>query len=1475
MDRQNIEAIYPLTPLQEGMLFHAIRDPDADAYRIQYSCSLRGELEEDVLRRAWAALAERHAVLRTLFTWEQRERPLQVVRRQVEIPYVSEDWRGVPEKERERRWRQALAADRARGFDFRAAPLMRLALYRLSDAEARLLWSMHHILLDGWSGRLLLRRVIEAYNALRRGEQPAIESRPFEHYVRWLRERDLEPARRHWRSRLAGITAATPLPGPLRSGVPSDDRSHRFLEQALPAGTLERLTQRCREWRVTPYTAVLGAWALLLSRLSSDPNVVFGTTVTVRPPEATDVEGGIGLFLNTIPVRIEIGADAQLTGWLRRIQSQQAADRAYEFTPLTEIQAAAETPANQSLFESIVVYERFPGGAETPPGALAIADEQLDEHSNYPLALIAIPEHELSFRLVYATSCYNEAGAALLLERLAAAIDSMLAAEQETALGAISVLGSGERQSLERFSRPTASLDVAPDVLARFSEHVATRPNETAVRDASGGLSFAELDVSSSRLAAQLAERGAGPGWFVPIALDRSAAMVTTILGALKAGAAYTPLDPSWPGSRIRAVVAELEACAPRGVLIAGTGSAIAEFPNTLDVANAATGEPAQPHPPPTASPEDPAYVIYTSGSTGAPKGVVVERRGLAASTAARGLYYRRPPSAFLLLSSPAVDSAIAGLYWALASGAKLVLPPPQAEQDVAGLARTIHSERVSHLLATPSLYRLLLELAPPEALASLECAVVAGEACPEDLVRLHRERLPGAELHNEYGPAEGTVWVSAANLGVDPPPVTVGRPVAHAELYVLAPGGHPAPIGAAGEVCIGGAAVARGYLAADRGAERFVRKPSISAGRLYKTGDRGRWLPDGRLELLGRVDNQVKIRGFRVEPNEVARTMESFPAVAHAAVVAVEPPRAGGEKRLAGYFVGEADPVGLRSFLTQSLPDYMQPSSLAKLDALPRNTAGKLDHAKLAAIAVAAPDQQSTAPSYVAPRNEAEQALVRIWSELLGVDKIGVHDNFFTLGGDSLLSIRAIARARREGIEIDPRDFFESPTIASLAGHSATAEAAAEAPTERSEAPLTPIQHWFFAEHRVEPAHWNQSVLLALPAETEQAAVRGALELLWRRHDALRLRFKGEGAQRRQVFQAASTPLPFEHAEAAPERLEELCSETQASLDLKTGPLARFLWLDPGAGAEKRLLLVVHHLGIDVLSWSVLLQDLDTALRGEPLPRPRSAAPSRWASRLAERAEEYDGDLAFWAAIPAADATPMRWDRPYRRELDLAGSAETMTADYRGAHAESRLDDWFLSALLRAWTRWCSESRLLVDVENHGRDALADELDVSETVGWFTAVAPVELVAVADPKRTLTSVARQMSEVRARAAGYGALRYLRRALPERARPYVLFNYLGKTASPAPADAPFALADEPRGPERHPGGMRAYPIEINCALEADGPRLRFTFQPAFHDRASIEELVAATVAEMRVMAETRRAPAAVESDLDKAARLLE
>jgi amino acid adenylation domain-containing protein len=900
MPSSSIQAAFPLTPLQEGMLYHTLRDPDAGVYHVQCTATLDGSLAEEYFRHAWELAAIRHAALRTFFSWTGRERPLQVVRRSVDLDFTFLDWREVPDHEQQDRWRALLVEDRRRGFELSTAPLMRFVVARIAPRRHLFLWAIHHALADGWSALLVLDEVMEDYAALAVGRIPARPDAPaFDHFVGWLQQQNVGDAESFWRSTLAGFTGPTPLPGVRRAKVAGATEIGGRVEATLtlPESETAQLHAAAARMRITLNTLLMGAWAMLLARHAGADDVTFGATVSERPVEIDGVERAAGLYLSTVPVRSRITGEERVAAWLRDLQLALSDARAHAALGLAAIHRWSDVPAGAPLFESLVVFENFPSEMIRPfvesmvapapaPEALTMSGASMSVPNDVPLVLLALPGERLTLTLVHDPALVSQNAADRLLAALPAML-SELAYDGDRTTADLSTLGPNERVTvLQRWAVSATPAPAPRDVLAMFEACAADSGAAVAVRTERAAVSYRALDEHANRLANRLRASGVGPGKLVGVLAERSPELIAAMLGVLETGAAYVPLDPEAPAGRLEQLTGRIDA-----VLAAPSLAGRVPPGPTVVLLDEALAEPAGHHDI-TIDPHAPAYVMYTSGSTGEPKGVVVERGNLAASTAARTAYYDEPPRSFLLLSSPVVDSSVAGIYWTLCAGGTLVLPPARAEQDVDSLARLIERSAVTHMLLVPSLHHTLLEHANPLRLASLRCVIVAGEACPPDVVRLHRERLPGVALHNEYGPTEATVWATAGELTREPEgPVTIGRPVPGARVYLLDERLRPVPIGATGEICIGGAFVARGYLGRpEETARRFVDDPFAPGGRIYRTGDRSRFLDDGRIEFLGRTDEQLKVRGFRVEPGEIERALQAYRGVREAAVVLRRP---------------------------------------------------------------------------------------------------------------------------------------------------------------------------------------------------------------------------------------------------------------------------------------------------------------------------------------------------------------------------------------------------------------------------------------------------------------------------------------------------------------------------------------------------------------------------------------------------------
>jgi amino acid adenylation domain-containing protein len=887
------------------MLYHTIRAPEAGVFLVQCSAVLNGALDRAVLARAWQLATARHAALRTFFSWEGRERPLQVVRSNVEVDLAVEDWQLLATDDQEAAWERRMKQDRGRGLELATAPLMRLLLVQVAPTRHRLLWSMHHALVDGWSALIVLDEVLRDYAILSQGAEPVTAVAPrFDRFVGWLEAQDRERDAQYWQQTLAGFVVATPLPG---GRVPEREVGARSHARAILSHEDTRALQTAAaSHRVTINTLLMGAWAGLLARHAGEDDVTLGVTVSERPPMIDGIQRAVGLYLSTIPLRVPTQAGATLGPWLRDLQRGLSEARDHAAPGLAAIQRWAHATSTTPLFRNLVVFENFPettlraftgdGQPADPTDAgVVLTAATMDVPNDVPLVLLALPGERLSLDIVYDPAAVPTP----IAERLPAQLVRLLAelgGDSQRPVFELTMLPDLEREQLEEtFSGAAQPGAAAVDVIDRFALQVKSRGDAIALMTETTAVSYAALDRQANRLAQRLAAAGVETDALVGVLADRSSDAVAAMLAILKHGAAYVPLDPATPSARLEQMLRSLSAALVAPHLATRLPTTVRSL--LLDDAASSPDTP----PPPSGDSTRVAYVIFTSGSTGEPKGVVVERRHLAASTGARDQYYPEPPRTFVLLSSLAVDSSVAGIFWTLSTGGTLVLPAARAEQDVEGLARLVARTSATHVLLVPSLHRTMLELADLQQLSSLRCVIVAGEACPADVVRLHHECLPSAILHNEYGPSEATVWATAGVLAPEEPVVTIGRPVPGARIYLLDPQHRLVPLGSVGELCIGGPWVARGYLERpDETTRRFVPDPFVPEGRLYCTGDLARFLPDGRLEFLGRRDEQLKIRGFRVEPAEVERALASFPAVREAAVALVRPAPDDDPERLA-----------------------------------------------------------------------------------------------------------------------------------------------------------------------------------------------------------------------------------------------------------------------------------------------------------------------------------------------------------------------------------------------------------------------------------------------------------------------------------------------------------------------------------------------------------------------------------------------
>ncbi len=1046
-----LEDIYELTPVQHGLLFHSLYEPRSSVYLEQVLCALRGGIDSTLLQQAFARLVERHAVMRTAYHWQGFKKPLQVVMKRVDVPWQTMDVRACGPGEQRRRMEEWLADDRTRGSRLDHAPVMRCAHVILSSTSSRFIWTFHHLLLDGWSVAILLRDLFEIYDGLlsgRRADQP--RPRPYRDYVLWRQQHGDSGAADYWRRYLKGLAAPTRV----ASGVPPGEvrGQHTEAVQWLSRDATRRLSDRARAERTTLSSVVAGALAFVLARRTSQREVVFGSTVSGRPAELEQSERMVGLFINALPLRVTIDEGADMWAWLRRLQQDQVERHRFAHESLVEIQGCSEVARGTPLFETLLVFENYPGLQGLGTEHVELIDVRAIERTNYPLTWIVTPGDRLHVRAAW----YDESCATPFVERFLAHLLTTLAAIADGRCRVVGDLPSTpavERALLDQWSTGPAIVDSPADVEAWLSarpEHA----NDLAVACDADRLTHGQLETRANALAWRLRAAGAGPETCGGIAVGGSALLVA-VRAVLKAGAAYVPIDVTHPPERVRWIVRNA------GITLVLCEASPAEGLAAPNVSLLRVGkEHADAPPPHRARPDNLAYVIYTSGSTGLPKGCAVSRQALANLLG----WYREclpsnEPVRALILSSFGFDLTQKNLHVPLMTGGSVhLLAEPFF--DGHAIAAQIAGHGITLVNSTPSSFYPIAEAAAADdfrALASLRHLVLGGEP----IVRGHlaawlRSPRCRARVLNSYGPAE-CADVSVADW-MDRAPassaatVPMGRPIARTRVHVLDERMAPVPIGAAGELFIGGIGVGRGYVSLPREtAQRFVPDPFAETGeRLYATGDIVRYHHDGRLEFVGRRDDQVKLRGHRVELREIEVVMRSHPGVRDA-VMAIEQ-HEGEHPTLVGFVVPSGahapDPAELKRHARQWLPEVMIPAAWVVLPSVPLTERGKVDRQRLPSISAAT---ASEAAPRVEPQTAVELEVAAIWSQVLGVKQVGTHDNFFDLGGHSLNATLVISRIhQRLRVALPLRTLFEAPTLSELAGVLATTlveKAASETP--------------------------------------------------------------------------------------------------------------------------------------------------------------------------------------------------------------------------------------------------------------------------------------------------------------------------------------------------------------------------------------------------------------------------------------------
>ncbi|ETK21803.1 non-ribosomal peptide synthetase [Pseudomonas sp. FH1] len=1476
----------PLSYSQQRMWFLWQMEPDSPAYNVGGMARLRGVLDVGRFEAALQALIMRHETLRTTFPSVDGV-AYQKVSPQTGLRMDWQDFSALGEAERQLRLQQLADHEAHTPFNLETGPLLRACLVKAGEQEHYLVLTLHHIVTEGWAMDIFARELSALYEAFIDERDSPLAPLPVQYLDysvwqrQWLESGERQRQLDYWIAQLGNEHPLLELPGD-RPRPPVQSHQGELYRFDLSDDLAARVRAFNAERGLTLFMTMTATLAVLLYRYSGQTDLRIGAPVANRiRPES---EGLIGAFLNTQVLRCQLNGQMNVAELFEQVRHTVIEGQSHQDLPFDHLVEALQPPrsaAYNPLFQVMCNVQRWEFQQSRQLAGMTVEYLANDARATkFDLNLeVTDLDHRLGCCLTYSTDLFDEPRIARMAEHWRNLLEALIANPQQR-LSELPLLGAEEQRVLQDslgVEKGEHRLDQCIQQL--FSQQAAVRGDAPALTFAGVTLSYRELDERANRLAWMLRERGVGPQVRVGLALPRSLEMVIGLLAILKAGGAYVPLDPEYPLDRLHYMIED----SGIGLLLSDAAmfEALGELPATVacwcleDDLPVLANYPADALPF-ISLPQHQAYLIYTSGSTGKPKGVVVSHGEIAMHCAAViERFGMRAEDCELHFYSINFDAATERLLVPLLSGAQVVLRA-QGQWDAEEICGLIRTHGINILGFTPSYGSQLAQwLATQQQTLPVRMCITGGEALTGEHLQRIRAAFQPQVFFNAYGPTE-TVVMPLASLAPEQleegaASVPIGSIIGDRVAYILDADLALVPQGATGELYVGGAGLAQGYhQRPGMTAERFVADPfARNGGRLYRTGDLVRQRADGLVEYLGRIDHQVKIRGFRIELGEIETRLLEHAAVREAVVLALDSPSG---KQLVAYLVSDAEHGALRdalkAHLKAQLPDYMVPAHLIVLDSMPLTANGKLDRR-----ALPQPDPEANRQTYVAPRNELEQTLAAIWCAVLNVQQVGLDDNFFELGGDSILSIQVVSRARQAGIHFSPRDLFQHQTVQTLAAVATRSEqVTAEQGVLTGSSGLTPIQHWFFDTEIPNRQHWNQALVLKPLQLLDPHRLEQALLAVLEHHDALRLSFCQRDAQWHAEHLAVPHGGVLMQAQVRDmAQCTALFTDTQRSLDLQHGPLLRALLVD-GPEGQQRLLIAIHHLVVDGVSWRVLLEDLQNVYRqlseGQSVSLPAKTSALRdWAARLQAYAgsESLREELSVWqdqlagpeTVLPVArpqgslrnrdaDTVSVRLDAEHTRQL-----LQQAPSAYR-----TQVNDLLLTALARVVCRWSGHASTLIQLEGHGRETLFDDIDLTRSVGWFTSAYPLRLTPHAGQGDSIKAIKEQLRAVPHKGLGYGVLRYLaddlcKQTMAALPSAQLTFNYLGQFDQSFGADALFHPLDESAGLAHDPDAPLPNELSVDSQVYGGELVLRWTFSRERHDQQSIHELADAYLAELQ------------------------
>ena len=1469
----------PLSFAQQRMWFIYQMDQQNSAYNEALTIRLTGRLNIDILEQTINAIIQRHESLRTTFPMVEGK-PIQKIDPFLKIKLLVVNLKDIPQEQIDK----LIIEELQKPFDLTQSPLLRCTLFDLGYEDYILVNVFHHIIIDGWSKGILFKELSEFYQALLGNStvdlpELTIQYADFAVWQRqWLQGEILENQLNYWKKQLTAAPPLLELPTDKPRPANPNFRGHSISFQ-IDSELTEKLKLLSQKSGATLFMTLLAALNTLLFRYSGQDDILIGTPTANRNRQ--EIEPLIGFFVNTLVLRNSLEGNPTFSALLQQARNVVLEAYANQDVPFEQVVDALEIERSLSynpLFQVMFALQNAPLNSLELPHLKAqyLAVEHRRIKFDLSLVLEEIETEQGSYLegfWEYDSDLFTDERITRMVGHFQTLLKGIVANPQQTVRELPLLTESEKQQLLVEWNQTQTSYPDHYCTHQLFEQQVVKTPGAIAVIDGEKSLTYEQLNQKANQLAHYLQKLGVKTENLVGIYSERSALMIIGFLGILKAGGAYVPLDPNYPSERLAYMLED------SGVSVLLTQENLVEtLPNysgkifCLDQDWKILDQNPQDNLLHPMTSENLAYVIYTSGSTGKPKGVLIQHQSLLNLVSwHQNAFNITAIDRVTQLAGIAFDASVWEIWPYLTAGACLAIVTPDLLTSPNQLQEWLIAQKITVSFLPSPLAETLITL-NWSANSPLRLMLTGGDK----LNNFPPTSIPFI-LVNNYGPTENTVVTTSVKLTRDlltekAPPI--GRPISNTQVYILDQDQQLVPIGIPGELHIGGSGLARGYLnRPDLTASKFIANPfsEKNSDRIYKTGDLVRYGNDGQIEFVGRIDDQVKIRGFRIELGEIESVLNQYPQVKDAIVIVREDELK--TKRLYGYFIPKTEALTsqeLRQFIQDRLPDYMIPAFLIPLESFPLTPNGKVDRRALP-IPEINPNQLE---NYVTPSTDHEKILAQIWQEVLGLKTISINDNFFELGGDSILGIQIIAKANQQGLKITPKQLFIHQTIAQLA------PVVEEVPIPEiiqelvtGKVPLTSIQHWFFEQNLSELHHFNQSVFLEVSAHVKPDLLKQAIAKLLYHHDALRLRFIKEQGEWQQYNSDDEDTFGFEVVDLSAlyygeqiTQMAEISELKQRSLNLEQGPLVSAVFFQLGNSA--RLLIIIHHLVIDGVSWRILLEDLGTSYhqleagKSGQLPAKTSSF-KNWAEAIQIYAQkpEHKSQLDYWLAanfnsVPClpldyqADATANTVANANILSFSLTEEQTRLLLQGVPQAYNTQINDILLTALVQTFARWTNFPGLLLDLEGHGRENMINSLTLSRTIGWFTSIFPVFLTLenIENTGDSLKSIKEQLRQIPNRGVDYGIGYYLNPdlSIQFRLRNYpkaeVSFNYLGQFTDSQISSLGGKFAKESSGSIHSPLGQRSHLIDINGIVVGGKLEIEWQYSEKFHQKTTIENL---------------------------------